>query len=127
MRRCSRHLQPPQGACTADAFVSPCPSICRELKKIITKDSHVAVVAEAIACTGNLAQGLRKEYSGPARTFASMLMEKYKDKNTAVVKSVTEALTNMHKHCWPLLDVAEDFTGVAGGKVCCCVSLLVRT
>jgi hypothetical protein len=74
----------------------------------------VAVVAEAIACTGNLAQGLRKEYSGPARTLASVLLEKYKDKNTGVVKATTEALTNMHKHCWPLLDVAEDFTGAAG-------------
>jgi hypothetical protein len=40
----------------------------RELKKIINKDSNIQVVAEAINCTANLAKGLRKEYSGPART-----------------------------------------------------------
>lgn len=108
---------------TPDPVPAPPAAPCRELKKIITKDSHVAVVAEAIACTGNLAQGLRKEYSGPARTLASVLLEKYKDKNTGVVKAVTEALTNMHKHCWPLLDVAEDFTGAAAAHIAPLVQL----
>lgn len=40
----------------------------RELRKVITKDSNVACVAEAIACTGALAKGLRKAYRGTAAT-----------------------------------------------------------
>jgi hypothetical protein len=38
----------------------------REVRKIITKDSNVQVVSEAIACTGMLAKGLRKDYRGTA-------------------------------------------------------------
>jgi cytoskeleton-associated protein 5 len=41
----------------------------KELKKIITKDSNIQVVAEAINCTANLAKGLRKDYSHAARSF----------------------------------------------------------
>lgn len=39
----------------------------RELRKIITKDNNVAVVAEAVHCTGALAKGLRQAYSGTAK------------------------------------------------------------
>lgn len=39
----------------------------RELRKIIVKDSNVMCVAEAIACTGALAQGLRSAFSGTAK------------------------------------------------------------
>jgi hypothetical protein len=78
---------------------------------VISKDSNVACVAEAIACTANLAQGLRKEYGGAARSLCSILLDKYKEKNAAVGKAATEALTNMHRHCWGLLDVAEDVAG----------------
>ncbi len=38
----------------------------REVRKVITKDSNVACVAEAIACAGALAKGLRKAYRGTA-------------------------------------------------------------
>ena len=41
--------------------------INRELRKIITKDNNVAVVAEAILCTAALAQGLRGAYAGTAK------------------------------------------------------------
>ena len=41
--------------------------VLRELKKIITKDSNVVCVGEAVACLGNLASGLRKEFVGPAK------------------------------------------------------------
>ena len=41
--------------------------INRELRKIIAKDNNVAVVAEAVHCTGALAKGLRHAYSGTAK------------------------------------------------------------
>lgn len=70
--------------------------MCRELKKIISKDSHIGVVSEAVACTGMLAKGLRKEYSSSARVFVPVLLDKFKDKNTICVTNVSEALSYMH-------------------------------
>ena len=69
---------------------------CRELKKIISKDSHIGVVSEAVACTGALAKGLRKEYSSNARIFVTVLLDKFKDKNTICVNNVAESLGYMH-------------------------------
>ena len=39
----------------------------RELRKVIAKDANVACVAEAIACCGALAKGLRAGYSATAK------------------------------------------------------------
>ncbi|GFH15506.1 protein MOR1 [Haematococcus lacustris] len=86
----------------------------RELRKVITKDSNVACVAEAIACTGAMAQGLRAAFSATAKNLVEVLLEKYKEKNAAVGKAVSEALAAMHKHCWGLLDVAENLTAALG-------------
>ncbi|KAL6753732.1 armadillo-type protein [Haematococcus lacustris] len=86
----------------------------RELRKVITKDSNVACVAEAIACTGAMAQGLRAAFSATAKNLVEVLLEKYKEKNAAVGKAVSEALAAMHKHCWSLLDVAENLTVALG-------------
>ena len=69
---------------------------CRELKKIISKDSHIGVVSEAAACTGMLAKSLRKEFSTSARVFVPVLLDKFKDKNTICVNNVAEALGYMH-------------------------------
>ncbi len=41
--------------------------VLRELKKIITKDSNVVCVGEAVGCLGNLASGLRSSFVGPAK------------------------------------------------------------
>lgn len=40
-----------------------------------------------------------------------MLLEKLKEKNAAVPKAVSEALSLMHQHCWRLMDVSEDLAG----------------
>lgn len=82
----------------------------RELRKIITKDNNVACVSEAIACTANLAKGLRKEYRNTAMSLCSVLIEKFKDKSSAVNKAAYEALSVMQKYCFGLLDVMEDVT-----------------
>lgn len=44
-----------------------------------------------------------------------MLLEKYKEKNSAVGKAVSDALTLMHKYCWGLLDVSDSLAGGARG------------
>ena len=41
--------------------------VLRELRKIITKDSNVVCVGEAVGCVGNLASGLRSSFVGPAK------------------------------------------------------------
>ena len=106
----------------------------RRLKVVITKDSNVVCVAEAICCVGALAkvrvldttlaavaclqsvvlyifghvngivmlsaimvQGLRKEFYSSAKSFAPVLLDKFKDKNTGVCRATTDALVNMHK------------------------------
>eukprot|EP00198_Chlamydomonas_reinhardtii_P006227 XP_001695563.1 microtubule associated protein [Chlamydomonas reinhardtii] len=88
--------------------------VMRELKKLISKDSNVVVVAESINCVGLLAKGLRKEFASWARNLASALLEKFKEKNTNVGIAVTTALTYMHKYCWHLSEVVEDLPEAMG-------------
>ncbi|KXZ46795.1 TOG1 protein [Gonium pectorale] len=88
--------------------------LMRELRKLISKDSNVVVVAESINCCGLLAKGLRKEYGHWAKNLAAPLLEKLKEKNTNVGIAVTTALTYMHKYCFNLLDVQEDLVEAMG-------------
>ncbi|PNH12606.1 Protein MOR1 [Tetrabaena socialis] len=88
--------------------------VIRELRKLVSKDSNVVVVAEAINCCGLLAKGLRKEFASAARNMAGQLLEKLKEKNSNVGNAVTGTLTFMHKYCWSLLDVQEDLTEAMG-------------
>ena len=44
-----------------------------------------------------------------------MLLEKLKEKNSAIGRAVSEALALMHKYCFALLDVAEDVIGALRG------------
>ena len=43
-----------------------------------------------------------------AKSFFSVILEKFKDPKTSVTMAVNEALTNIHKYCVPLPDLAED-------------------
>ena len=47
-------------------------------------------------CIGVLAKGLRKEFGSSARIFVTVLLDKFKDKNTICVNNVAEALGYMH-------------------------------
>ena len=106
--------------------------VLRRLKVVITKDSNVVCVAEAISCVGALAkvtfvtlrntacnrlfvfllpivamlldtllrivvQGLRRDFYSSAKSFAPVLLDKFKDKNTGVCRATTDALVIMHK------------------------------
>jgi hypothetical protein len=62
-------------------------------------------------------QGAQAGWLGDGIFFVHLkqvLLEKYKEKNAAVGKSVGEALSAMHKHCFALLEVAET---LAGGRI----------
>ena len=40
-----------------------------------------------------------------------VLLEKFKEKNAAVGRAAAETLSEMHKYCWALLDIAENLAG----------------
>ena len=79
------------------SFPYCCLRLCRELKKILTKDSNIVCVAEAAAVMGLLAKGLRSSYSGTARALCPSLLDKLKDKNILACQNLAEALGYMHK------------------------------
>eukprot|EP00232_Nephroselmis_pyriformis_P008410 CAMPEP_0182876752 /NCGR_PEP_ID=MMETSP0034_2-20130328/14326_1 /TAXON_ID=156128 /ORGANISM="Nephroselmis pyriformis, Strain CCMP717" /LENGTH=510 /DNA_ID=CAMNT_0025009557 /DNA_START=53 /DNA_END=1581 /DNA_ORIENTATION=- len=82
--------------------------VMRLLKKLIGKDSNVAVVNEAVQCAGNLAKGLRKEFRQDARILFPVLREKTKDKNTGVLRAVDTTMGMFHKFCVTLDMIADD-------------------
>jgi len=55
-------------------------------------------VAEAAACFANLAKGLRKEFAITARYMFPNLLDKLKDKNTAVCAQSAQALFDFNRH-----------------------------
>ncbi|WIA20537.1 hypothetical protein OEZ85_004931 [Tetradesmus obliquus] len=80
----------------------------RELKKIISKDSNIQVVAEAMNSIAAICKSLRKDYRGACMTFCPVILEKFKDKAAVVGKAAAEALDAMSRYSISLVDVAED-------------------
>ena len=66
--------------------------------------------------TGNMAQGLRQSFSSPARAWTPLLLEKLKEKNTAVTNNSTTGLKVFFQHCIALQDVAEDISAALDHK-----------
>ncbi|KPU75563.1 uncharacterized protein Dana_GF11924, isoform G [Drosophila ananassae] len=62
------------------------------LKKIITKDSNVVLVAMAGKCLALLAKGLAKRFSNYASACVPSLLEKFKEKKPNVVTALREAI-----------------------------------
>lgn len=91
--------------------------ICRTLKKLIT-DVNIAVAVEAIQAIGNLARGLRTNFSGNSRYLLPVLLEKLKEKKPALNESLIQTLQAMHKAgCLNLADVVEDVKVAVKNKV----------
>jgi cytoskeleton-associated protein 5 len=78
------------------------------LRKIISKDSNVVCVAEAVQCAGLLAKGLRPGYRNAALQFVPLLLDKFKDKNTNLVNACHGSLGYMATHCVSLGDIMDD-------------------
>ncbi|XP_020521683.1 protein MOR1 isoform X2 [Amborella trichopoda] len=89
----------------------------RELHLLIT-DVNIAVASEAILAIGNLARGLRKDFSGSSRMLLPILLEKLKEKKPVVIDALAQTLQAMHKAgCLSLLDVIEDVKAAVKNKV----------
>lgn len=66
--------------------------IVRALKKVITKDTNVVLVALAGKCLAALAKGLSKKFQPYAVVCISGLLEKFKEKKANVVQALRDAI-----------------------------------
>ncbi|KRF82972.1 protein mini spindles isoform X3 [Drosophila virilis] len=66
------------------------------LKKVITKDSNVVLVAMAGKCLAMLAKGLSKRFSSYATACVPALLEKFKEKKPNVVSALREAMDSIY-------------------------------
>ncbi|XP_030375807.1 protein mini spindles isoform X2 [Scaptodrosophila lebanonensis] len=66
-------------------------TLVNTLKKVITKDSNVVLVAMAGKCLAMLAKGLGKRFSTYASACVPALLEKFKEKKPNVVNALREA------------------------------------
>ncbi|GJM92766.1 hypothetical protein PR202_ga09262 [Eleusine coracana subsp. coracana] len=81
--------------------------VSRTLKKLIT-DVNLAVSVEATQAIGNLARGLRAQFSGNARMLLPVLLEKLKEKKPTMTEALSQTLQALHKSgCFTLMDVIE--------------------
>lgn len=91
--------------------------VCRTLKKLIT-DVNIAVAVEAVQATGNLAKGLRKDFSNCSRLLLPVLLEKLKEKKPVMVEALTQTLQAIHSSgCIQLADIVEDVKVATKNKV----------
>ncbi|OAD59416.1 Cytoskeleton-associated protein 5 [Eufriesea mexicana] len=65
--------------------------IVRTLKKVISKDTNVLVVALAGKCLAGLAAGLKKRFQPYATSCLSSILEKFREKKQNVVQALREA------------------------------------
>ncbi|XP_075144910.1 msps cytoskeleton-associated protein 5 isoform X3 [Haematobia irritans] len=67
-------------------------SLVNALKKVLSKDSNVVLVAMAVKCLAMLAKGLGKRFSPYAMACVPALLEKFKEKKSNVVTALREAM-----------------------------------
>ncbi|KAL8152166.1 hypothetical protein V2J09_009926 [Rumex salicifolius] len=91
--------------------------VCRTLKKLAT-DVNIAVSVEAIQAIGNLAKGLRTNFSAQSRSLMPVLLEKLKEKKPTLTEALTQTLQAMHTAgCVNLADTVEDVKLAVKNKV----------
>lgn len=66
--------------------------VVKALKKILTKDTNVVLVAMAGKCLASLAKGIGKKFSPYALACTSGILEKFKEKKVNVVTALREAI-----------------------------------
>ncbi|XP_050682742.1 protein mini spindles [Leptidea sinapis] len=66
--------------------------LIRALKKVITKDANVILVALSVKLMGQVARGLRNKFQPYAVSCIQALLEKFKEKKPTVVTALREAI-----------------------------------
>ncbi|XP_059619515.1 protein mini spindles isoform X2 [Phlebotomus argentipes] len=66
--------------------------VVKALKKVLTKDTNVVLVALSGKCLAGLAKGLGKKFSPYALVCTAAILEKFKEKKTNVVTALRDAI-----------------------------------
>jgi cytoskeleton-associated protein 5 len=91
--------------------------VSRCLKKLVG-DVNLAVAVEAVQAIGNLASGLRKDFTAGARLLLPVLLDKLKEKKQVMVEALTLTLNELHKNgCILLTEVVEEVKVATKNKV----------
>ncbi|XP_032523081.2 protein mini spindles isoform X1 [Danaus plexippus] len=89
--------------------------LVRALKKVISKDTNVMLVALGGRLLGMVASGLRNKFSPYAVACVSAILEKFKEKKTNVVSALREAIDAIYP-CTSLEAIMEDMLAAFDNK-----------
>jgi cytoskeleton-associated protein 5 len=89
--------------------------LVKALKKVITKDTNVVLVALAGKCLAQLAKGLGKKFTPYAVVCIGAILEKFKEKKANVVQALREAIDAIYPST-NLEALQEDIFGALANK-----------
>uniref|UniRef100_A0A182SXJ2 TOG domain-containing protein n=1 Tax=Anopheles maculatus TaxID=74869 RepID=A0A182SXJ2_9DIPT len=89
--------------------------VVRALKKVITKDTNVVLVALGGKCLAMLAKGLGKKFNTYAGACVPAILEKFKEKKTNVVTALRDAIDAIYPST-TLEAILEDVLEALGNK-----------
>uniref|UniRef100_A0A240PP00 TOG domain-containing protein n=1 Tax=Anopheles atroparvus TaxID=41427 RepID=A0A240PP00_ANOAO len=89
--------------------------VVRALKKVITKDTNVVLVALGGKCLTMLAKGLGKKFTTYAGACVPAILEKFKEKKSAVVTALRDAIDAIYPST-TLEGILEDVLEALGNK-----------
>ncbi|XP_037921963.1 protein mini spindles isoform X4 [Hermetia illucens] len=89
--------------------------VVRALKKVLTKDSNVMLVAMSGKCMASLAKGLGKRFQTYATACIPAILEKFKEKKTNVVSALRDAIDAIYPST-TLEAFQEDLLEALGNK-----------
>lgn len=89
--------------------------LVKALKKVLTKDTNVVLVAMAGKCLALLAKGLGKKFTPYALACVSGILEKFKEKKTNVVTALREGIDAIYP-CTTLETLQEDLFEALNNK-----------
>ena len=92
-------------------------NVSKALKQVITKDSNVQCIAEAARAAAALAKGARKEWSRDAKVLLPGMLDKLKDKTSAVIVALQSALDESIKYCFELGEAVDEACVALSHKV----------
>ncbi|CAD0203565.1 unnamed protein product [Chrysodeixis includens] len=89
--------------------------LVRALKKVISKDTNVMLVALGTRLLGMVASGLRNKFSPYATACVQAILDKFKEKKTNVVTALREAIDAIYP-CTNLEAIMEDMLAAFDNK-----------